>query len=113
MDERRKLSRLGVVKAGVITGEGIHEPIACTLTDISADGACLRFPFPTGIPPRFVLSLVAGNVSIACRVAWERSGEFGVEFEAPEAADLKRQPRSTIGDDVAAARRPPEPGRTA
>jgi hypothetical protein len=53
-------------------------PIACTLVDYSAGGACLqRFPLVT-LPDRF--ELLYGNVRKKCRIVWRRGIRIGVAF---------------------------------
>jgi hypothetical protein len=53
-------------------------PIACTVVDYSAGGACLQlFPMVT-LPDRF--ELLYGNVRKKCRIAWRRGIRIGVAF---------------------------------
>jgi hypothetical protein len=53
-------------------------PIACTLVDYSAGGACLQlFPMVT-LPDRF--ELLYGNVRKKCRIVWRRGIRIGVAF---------------------------------
>lgn len=80
MRERRAAPRVSVIKGGLLSGTDIFEPITCTVRDLSASGALIRTTFPAGIPDLFDLQLVAENVSFACRVAWRRGDEMGVEF---------------------------------
>jgi hypothetical protein len=53
-------------------------PIACTLVDYSAGGACLQlFPMVT-LPDR--LELLYGNIRKKCRIVWRRGNRIGVVF---------------------------------
>jgi hypothetical protein len=53
-------------------------PIACTVVDYSAGGACLQlFPMVT-LPDRF--ELFYGNVRKKCRIVWRRGIRIGVVF---------------------------------
>jgi hypothetical protein len=53
-------------------------PIACTVVDYSAGGACIQsFPMVT-LLDRF--ELVYGSVRKRCRIAWRRGIRIGVIF---------------------------------
>ena len=53
-------------------------PIACTLVDYSAGGACLQlFPMVT-LPDR--IELLYGSVRKKCRIVWRRGIRIGVAF---------------------------------
>jgi len=53
-------------------------PIACTLVDYSAGGACLQLFPMVALPDRF--ELLYGNVRKKCRIAWRRGIRIGVAF---------------------------------
>jgi len=53
-------------------------PIACTLVDYSAGGACLQFFPMVTLPDRF--ELLYGNVRKKCRIVWRRGVRIGVAF---------------------------------
>lgn len=53
-------------------------PIACTLVDYSAGGACLELFPMVALPDR--LELLYGNVKKKCRIVWRRGIRIGVAF---------------------------------
>ena len=53
-------------------------PIACTVVDYSAGGACLQLFPMVALPDRF--ELLYGNVRKKCRIAWRRGIRIGVAF---------------------------------
>ena len=53
-------------------------PIACTLVDYSAGGACLQLFPMVALPDRF--ELLYGNVRKKCRIVWRRGIRIGVAF---------------------------------
>jgi PilZ domain len=53
-------------------------PIACTLVDYSAGGACLQLFPMVALPDRFEFHY--GNVRKKCRIVWRRGIRIGVVF---------------------------------
>lgn len=54
------------------------DPVACTVIDYSAGGACLElFPMPT-LPDRF--EFLYGATRKRCRIVWRRGIRIGVTF---------------------------------
>jgi hypothetical protein len=53
-------------------------PIACTLVDYSAGGACLQLFPMVALPDRF--ELLYGSVRKKCRIVWRRGIRIGVAF---------------------------------
>jgi len=53
-------------------------PIACTLVDYSAGGACLQLFPMVALPDRF--ELLYGTVRKRCRIVWRRGIRIGVAF---------------------------------
>lgn len=53
-------------------------PIACTLVDYSAGGACLQLFPMVALPDRF--ELLYGSVRKRCRIVWRRGNRIGVAF---------------------------------
>ena len=53
-------------------------PIACTLVDYSAGGACLQLFPMVALPDR--LELLYGNIRKKCRIVWRRGNRIGVVF---------------------------------
>lgn len=90
MEERRKLQRHRVLKAGII-GFNRAAGIDCRVRNLSAAGACLDVPSPFGIPDDFLLVIDSDHLRQPCHVIWRNGTRIGVEFgpapdEPPQAA---------------------------
>lgn len=78
MDERRRIHRQRVLKAGTISFGGAS--IDCTVRNLTSLGASLHVASPLGIPDRFALVLRADNTTRQCIVVWRKLKQIGVSF---------------------------------
>lgn len=79
MEERRKVPRQRVLKAGSIRfARGAA--IDCRVRNISVAGACLEVVSQVGIPADFVLVIEHDGLRQPCAVVWRNSTRLGVEF---------------------------------
>lgn len=90
MEERRKVQRRRVLKAGSI-GFNRASGIDCRVRNLSSAGACLDVASPFGIPEDFVLVIESDHLRQPCHVIWRAGNRMGVEFrdeqnETPHAA---------------------------
>jgi PilZ domain len=83
MEERRKIQRHRVLKAGRI-GFNRAAGIDCRVRNLSSAGACLDVASHFGIPEYFMLVIDSDRVRQACRVIWRSGNRMGVEFCADE-----------------------------
>jgi len=83
MEERRKVQRHRVLKAGRI-GFNRAGGIDCRVRNLSQAGACLDVVSPIGIPEYFMLVIDSDRLRQACHVIWRDGGRLGVEFCADE-----------------------------
>lgn len=90
MEERRKVQRHRVLKAGTI-GFNRAAGIDCRVRNLSTEGACLDVTSPFGIPDDFVLVIDSDRFSQPCHVIWRNGNRLGVEFRA---ADSPIPPRA-------------------
>ncbi len=88
MEERRKVQRHHVLKAGSI-GFNLAAAIDCRIRNLSPAGACLDVASPFGIPDDFVLMVETDHLHRASRVVWRIGNRMGVEFR-PEADETPR-----------------------
>lgn len=84
MEERRKVQRHRVLKAGSI-GFNRAAGIDCRIRNLSSAGACLDVVSQIGIPDDFVLVIESDHLKQPCHVIWRSGSRLGVEFR-PEAA---------------------------
>jgi len=54
------------------------QPLACTVVDYSAGGACLEMFPMAALPDRF--ELLYGSTRKKCRIVWRRGIRVGVTF---------------------------------
>ena len=91
MEERRKVQRHRVLKAGSI-GFNRAARIDCRIRNLSPAGACLDVASQVGIPDDFVLVIESDHMRQPCRVIWRSGNRIGVAFHpeqeqpAPHAA---------------------------
>ena len=83
MEERRKVQRHRVLKAGSI-GFNRAAGIDCRVRNLSPAGACLDVASQIGIPDDFVLVVESDHLKQPCHVIWRSGSRMGVEFR-PEA----------------------------
>lgn len=82
--ERRWHRRqLLAINAEVIPNDGTPA-LKCTVQDMSAGGACIRFPTAVALPPEFVLEIPSFTLRIGARVVWSRGECHGVQIEWPQ-----------------------------
>jgi len=78
MNERRRIHRQRVFKAGAISFGGAS--IDCTVRNLTSLGASLQVASPLGIPDRFTLLLRADDTTRECVVVWRKLKQIGVSF---------------------------------
>lgn len=78
MIERRAAQRHRVFKGGTITFE--NSGIACTVRNLSADGAAIDLDGPATLPPSFRLSISCDNFVRNCRPVWRSDRRVGLAF---------------------------------
>jgi PilZ domain len=83
MEERRKVQRHRVLKAGSI-GFNRAAGIDCRIRNMSPAGACLDVASPFGIPDDFVLVVESDHLRQPCHVIWRSGNRMGVAFRADE-----------------------------
>ncbi len=88
MEERRKIQRHRVLKAGSI-GFNRAAGISCRVRNLSTAGACLDIASPFGIPEDFVLMIENDHLHQPCHVIWRIGNRMGVEFQT-EADDTPK-----------------------
>jgi len=81
MQERRKLQRGRMLKAGTISFNGAGG-IDCRVRNMSPDGACLEVSSQVGVPNDFVLVVGYDKFKQTCHVVWRSDTRLGVEFRA-------------------------------
>ena len=81
MDERRKIPRHRMLKAGSITFNR-DAGVDCRVRNLSPAGACLEVASQVGIPNEFVLVVEVDHLKLPCHVIWRTATRLGVEFNA-------------------------------
>jgi len=81
MDERRKIQRHRMLKAGSITFNRAAG-VDCRVRNLSPAGACLEVASQVGIPNEFVLVVEVDHLKLPCHVIWRTATRLGVEFNA-------------------------------
>ena len=79
MEERRKVQRHRVLKAGSI-GFNRAAGIDCRVRNLSTAGACLDVVSQVGIPDDFVLAIESDHLQQPCHVIWRSGNRMGVAF---------------------------------
>lgn len=79
MIEQRKSQRFRVLKGATIAFEG--NDLACTVRNLSADGAALDFASTLKVPPSFTLVIESNHLVRRCRPVWANEKRLGVAFE--------------------------------
>jgi len=79
MEDKRKLRRTRVLKAGMISFGGAA--IDCTVRNLTVSGALLEVESPLGIPHDFVLVIPSEDISRSCRLIWASERRIGVRFD--------------------------------
>lgn len=79
MEDKRKLRRTRVLKAGTISfGEAA---ISCTVCNLTRSGAMLDVASPLGVPREFTLVISPDDIRHECRIVWVKERRVGVHFE--------------------------------
>ena len=76
-EQRRAGARRRVLKSGAI--EFGNEAIACTVRNLSPQGACIEVNSPLWFPDRFTLAV--DGQRWPCRIAWKKQRRLGLTFE--------------------------------
>lgn len=79
MEDKRKLRRTRVLKAGMISFGG--SAISCTVRNLTNAGAMLDVVSPLGVPREFTLMISSDNVHRECRIVWIKERRIGVSFK--------------------------------
>lgn len=79
MEDKRKLRRTRVLKAGTIEFGG--SAISCTVRNLTRSGAMLDIESPLGVPKEFTLVISPDQVRHECRIAWIKERRIGVSFK--------------------------------
>jgi hypothetical protein len=77
MNDRRKADRVRILSPGTILFGG--NEVACTVRDLSSNGACLVVPTTCGLPALFQLA-VANQRPKSCEVQWREETMLGISF---------------------------------
>lgn len=87
--QRRNASRLSVFSIGaLVLADGFEPPPACSVRDISCDGARLELDSTAKFPLRHALKLpdhlhiylCPQQIELDCRLVWQDGRHFGVAF---------------------------------
>ena len=79
MEDKRKLRRTRVLKAGTISFGG--SAISCTVRNLTRSGAMLDVTSPLGVPKEFTLVISSEDVHHECRIVWIKEKRIGVSFK--------------------------------
>ena len=79
--DRRREPRGRVERRGAIVSSVLREEIACTVLDISRDGARLQVENVNVVPDAFTLMIEADGFEAECIVVWRAKADVGVIFE--------------------------------
>jgi len=85
-DDRRAVQRTRVLRGAKIIVPRRSSVIHCTVQNITAGGACLKFANTFGLPETFDLTFEHGRTRRPCRVVWRTGDKLGVTFAAAELA---------------------------
>jgi ribosomal protein L19 len=78
MIEKRTAQRYRVFKGGTITFE--NSGIACTVRNMSDNGAAIDLESPVILPQSFTLSISRNNFVRNCRTVWRNDKRIGLAF---------------------------------
>ena len=79
MIEKRRVQRFRVLKGATIAFDG--NGLACTVRNLSVDGAAIDFPSPVNVPPSFMLMIEADQFIRRCHPVWSKGKRIGVAFD--------------------------------
>jgi hypothetical protein len=77
--EKRAAPRHRVLKGGTIAFGG--NGVACTVRNLSSNGAALDFASSVTLPPSFMLVIEADQFIRRCRPVWSNDKRIGVAFD--------------------------------
>lgn len=97
MIERRVTARRRVCFGGLLRVATFLPEIACTLRDVSLDGACIRLAPGTTLPARFDLHVPCRGENRRARVVWRLGDVAGLGFEV---LTLDRRPDDLVPADL-------------
>ncbi len=79
MEDKRKLRRTRVLKAGTISFGG--SAISCTVRNLTRSGAMLDVVSPLGVPREFALVIPSDDIRYECRIVWIKEKRIGVSIK--------------------------------
>ena len=79
MEDKRRLRRTRVLKAGMISFGGAA--ISCAVRNLTKSGAMLDVASPLGVPREFTLVISSDEVRHECRIVWIKERRIGVSFK--------------------------------
>jgi len=79
MEDKRRLRRTRVLKAGMISFGGAA--ISCAVRNLTRSGAMLDVASPLGVPNEFTLVISSDEVRHECRIVWIKETRIGVSFK--------------------------------
>jgi hypothetical protein len=79
MIERRTTQRHRVLKGGTIAFDG--NDLACTVRNLSANGAALDLAYSVSLPPSFMLLIESNQLVRRCHPVWSSDKRIGVAFD--------------------------------
>lgn len=79
-DDARRAQRQRTLRAGRIAFNSGMSTANCQIRDVSDQGCRVKLETTLGIPDRFALHFLNGNVKRACEVKWRKAEEMGLAF---------------------------------
>ena len=79
MVEKRAAPRYKVLKGATIAFDG--NGVACTVRNLSSNGAALDIPSDVNLPPSFMLLIEADQFIRRCHPVWINDRRIGVAFD--------------------------------
>ncbi|MGQ0486698.1 MAG: PilZ domain-containing protein [Hyphomicrobiales bacterium] len=81
MPDRRLATRIPVHKSARVHCYGWRGAPKCMISDLSATGAHLLFPFAFGISDNLTLTIPGDNLVLQAEVRWRQGRECGIQFQ--------------------------------
>ena len=79
MEEKRRHPRIEVNEPAYVSSDG--SVMACTVLNISAEGAAIDVENPAFVPARFRLVMAHDHSVHECRVVWIQDNRIGLTFQ--------------------------------
>jgi CheY-like chemotaxis protein len=98
MTESRTRIREGCLVHGQISGPGLHDPIDCTIWDISHEGARLILPDGANIPDQIRISTPFSVSPRRADVCWRSGAEVGIRLLVESASARSGDAEQTNAD---------------